>query len=610
MEWQQTSSFCHKTTDGRFSIKLGPDGYWTLRDDGNAVSSTDDRLTIEDAKELAKMILDDELMNADDCQDHGSPQTPNIEADVSKPPETSFEKNVRELREQYPNMVLLFQTGDFCELFDGDALIAENVFGASVTRRGNKTFAGFPCQVLEDRLGKLLAAGYRAALVEQVPGGGQDVQELVFETEDAAEESTPVHADDVAFDENDEPSEEVPPNPEQPDPPEADPRNFVQDPQTVVDELCFKHGVSVAKFADWDTMLQQHGVDPDGITAKMITKGVQNAERRLVGEIQWQDADGGDVDGIATYQSWTSTDNRWEIDRASGEQPQFTLSLDGTIVATDLPTLRKAFDAAEKYLRDGEGDPAVTGKQATEGTETGKQSPTKSIQSKQDIAAGDVGEQGKGESDMSEAAVLEQEALRVPESRARRLLEALGKDVGKWTLKRLNIKLGTAEGLAETLSGANDLADGKDKLLLNSISGALQDDRKVEVVTDAAEEPVTVPKKRGRPKKIRPEVNGEHVNGTAKKPAIRKNKTERNNKPTASGFGPREGSIASIILNAFRDGPVGKESVHKVLTRKFPDHSSDSLKDTINWHLSSSKGVVRKAGLTTVKNDDGTYLVK
>ena len=79
----------------------------------------------------------------------------------------------REVKSQNPGSLLLFRMGDFYELFYEDAEVASKVLGLTLTARdkgsANPTaMAGFPYHSLENYLHKLIRAGYRAAICEQV----------------------------------------------------------------------------------------------------------------------------------------------------------------------------------------------------------------------------------------------------------------------------------------------------------------------------------------------------------------------------------------------------------------------------------------------------------
>ncbi len=71
-----------------------------------------------------------------------------------------------------PDALLLFRMGDFYELFHDDAKTAARVLNLALTSRdkgeNGRPMAGFPYHQLESYLGKLIAAGFRAAVCEQV----------------------------------------------------------------------------------------------------------------------------------------------------------------------------------------------------------------------------------------------------------------------------------------------------------------------------------------------------------------------------------------------------------------------------------------------------------
>ena len=76
------------------------------------------------------------------------------------------------LKRQHPDALLLFRMGDFYELFYEDAEIAARVLGIALTSREKGPnaipMAGFPHHALEPQLRRLVEAGYRVAICEQV----------------------------------------------------------------------------------------------------------------------------------------------------------------------------------------------------------------------------------------------------------------------------------------------------------------------------------------------------------------------------------------------------------------------------------------------------------
>jgi len=82
-------------------------------------------------------------------------------------------KQYAQVKAKYPDTILLFRMGDFFETFEEDAKIASKVLGITLTKRGNGAagevpLAGFPHHALESYLPKLLKAGYRVAVCEQL----------------------------------------------------------------------------------------------------------------------------------------------------------------------------------------------------------------------------------------------------------------------------------------------------------------------------------------------------------------------------------------------------------------------------------------------------------
>src|SRR5262249_19098050 len=75
----------------------------------------------------------------------------------------------REAKERHPGMILMFRVGDFYELFDTDAETASRELGLPLTVR-DKVFpmTGFPHHSLETYLRKLLHAGHRVAICDQI----------------------------------------------------------------------------------------------------------------------------------------------------------------------------------------------------------------------------------------------------------------------------------------------------------------------------------------------------------------------------------------------------------------------------------------------------------
>jgi DNA mismatch repair protein MutS len=79
----------------------------------------------------------------------------------------------RAIKQKYPDAILLFRVGDFYETFGEDAVIASKVLGITLTKRNNgaaysSELAGFPYHALDTYLHKLVKAGYRVAICDQL----------------------------------------------------------------------------------------------------------------------------------------------------------------------------------------------------------------------------------------------------------------------------------------------------------------------------------------------------------------------------------------------------------------------------------------------------------
>ncbi len=87
--------------------------------------------------------------------------------------ETPLMKQYNQVKQTFPDAILLFRVGDFYETFGQDAITAAGVLGIVLTRRANGAaafieLAGFPHHSLETYLPKLVRAGYRVAICDQL----------------------------------------------------------------------------------------------------------------------------------------------------------------------------------------------------------------------------------------------------------------------------------------------------------------------------------------------------------------------------------------------------------------------------------------------------------
>lgn len=82
-------------------------------------------------------------------------------------------KQYNEVKGKYPDAILLFRVGDFYETFGEDAVRASKVLGITLTKRANGSashieLAGFPHHSIDTYLPKLVRAGYRVAICDQL----------------------------------------------------------------------------------------------------------------------------------------------------------------------------------------------------------------------------------------------------------------------------------------------------------------------------------------------------------------------------------------------------------------------------------------------------------
>ena len=82
--------------------------------------------------------------------------------------ETPLMKQYYALKKQHPDAMLLFRVGDFYETFGEDAVRSSSILGITLTSRAGSELAGFPYHSLDIYLPKLVKAGLRVAICEQL----------------------------------------------------------------------------------------------------------------------------------------------------------------------------------------------------------------------------------------------------------------------------------------------------------------------------------------------------------------------------------------------------------------------------------------------------------
>ncbi|GAD06128.1 DNA mismatch repair protein MutS [Porphyromonas crevioricanis JCM 15906] len=92
---------------------------------------------------------------------------------AKKVAETPLMKQYLQMKAKHPDAILLFRVGDFYETFSTDAIVTADILGITLTKRANGSashveLAGFPHHALDTYLPKLVRAGKRVAICDQL----------------------------------------------------------------------------------------------------------------------------------------------------------------------------------------------------------------------------------------------------------------------------------------------------------------------------------------------------------------------------------------------------------------------------------------------------------
>jgi len=87
---------------------------------------------------------------------------------ASDPKDTPMLKQYFELKKKHPDAIILYRVGDFYETFCDDAKEAHDILGITLTARTGSPLAGFPYHALDTYLPRLVRAGKRVAICEQL----------------------------------------------------------------------------------------------------------------------------------------------------------------------------------------------------------------------------------------------------------------------------------------------------------------------------------------------------------------------------------------------------------------------------------------------------------
>lgn len=87
---------------------------------------------------------------------------------MAKTTETPLMKQYNSIKAKYPDAILLFRVGDFYETFASDAVKTSEILGITLTKRAGEALAGIPYHALDNYLPRLVRAGERVAICEQL----------------------------------------------------------------------------------------------------------------------------------------------------------------------------------------------------------------------------------------------------------------------------------------------------------------------------------------------------------------------------------------------------------------------------------------------------------
>ena len=116
-------------------------------------------------EELRRMQTDDPLLYEQIKSDLNTPATAQQTLPVSDSPLT---RQYNAIKQKYPDAVLLFNVKSYYEAFGDDAKKIADVLGISLTKRAGQYLAGFKVRDLEKNLKKLIKAGVKVAVCEQI----------------------------------------------------------------------------------------------------------------------------------------------------------------------------------------------------------------------------------------------------------------------------------------------------------------------------------------------------------------------------------------------------------------------------------------------------------
>lgn len=102
---------------------------------------------------------------------------------MSKSAKTPMMEQYYDIKKKHPGFILFFRLGDFYEMFDEDAEIASKILNITLTHRGEQKMCGIPHHASNNYLFRLIKAGKKVAICDQVeePGKGKLVRREITE---------------------------------------------------------------------------------------------------------------------------------------------------------------------------------------------------------------------------------------------------------------------------------------------------------------------------------------------------------------------------------------------------------------------------------------------
>lgn len=82
--------------------------------------------------------------------------------------DTTLKRQYKDIKQKHPDCVLLFMVDSQYEAFEEDAIVVADILKLPLITATTVKIAGFPVTDIDSQLPKLIKAGHRVALVEQV----------------------------------------------------------------------------------------------------------------------------------------------------------------------------------------------------------------------------------------------------------------------------------------------------------------------------------------------------------------------------------------------------------------------------------------------------------